>query len=118
HRPAPLITRSRRPRPRPPRLPYTTLFRSLANKNRGITKVMPWGLVIALVAGLALAAPWGVDGDMNYMKLGIKLIVVVVVGALLGIGAGRQKRTGQAPAAIFWLVGILTLLNAAIAVLW
>lgn len=86
--------------------------------KRGVSKVMHWGLVIALVAGLALAAPWGLDGDMNYMKIGVKLIVVVVVGALLGIGGARQKRTGSVPAAIFWLIGLLTLANASIAILW
>ena len=86
--------------------------------TRGVSKVMHWGLVVALVAGFALAAPWGLDGDMNYMKIGVKLIVVVVVGALLGIGGARQKRTGSVPAAIFWLIGLLTLANASIAILW
>ncbi|MGI6877871.1 Fe-S protein [Microbacterium sp. gxy059] len=86
--------------------------------TREMTKAMHWGLVIALVAGLALAAPWGLDGDPNYMKIGIKLVVVVVIGALLGIGGARQRRTGSAPAALFWLVGLLTLGNAALAVIW
>lgn len=102
---------------------FATLFGAwvaqLFTGKREITKVMHWGLAIALVAGLALAAPWGLDGgDLNHMKIGVKLVVVVVIGALLGIGAGRQKRTGHVPAALFWLVGILTLLNAGLAVIW
>ncbi|MBP2437184.1 Fe-S protein [Microbacterium amylolyticum] len=87
--------------------------------RREITKLMNWGLAIALVAGLALAAPWGLgDGDLNHMKVGIKLIVVVIVGALLGIGAAKQKRTGSVPAGLFWSVGILTAANAGLAVIW
>ena len=83
-----------------------------------ITRFMNWGLAIAAVAGLILAAPWGTDGDMNYMKIGIKLVILLVIGALLGIGAGRQRKSGSVPPAIFWSIGVLTLTNAAIAVLW
>ncbi|WP_221585902.1 Fe-S protein [Microbacterium sp. G2-8] len=101
---------------------FATLFGSwiveAASGRREITRIMHWGLAIALVAGLALAAPWGLDGDPNYMKIGVKLVVVIVIGALLGIGGARQKRTGEVPAALFWLIGILTVLNAALAVLW
>jgi len=85
--------------------------------KRRITKIMQWGLVIALVAGLALAAPWGL-GEPNYAKIGTKLVVVIVVGALLGIGGARQKRSGSVPAPLFWGIGILTLVNVAIAILW
>ncbi|WP_353828147.1 Fe-S protein [Agromyces sp. SYSU T0242] len=90
----------------------------LFNGKRGITRLMNWGLLIAGVAGLALAAPWGIEYDLNYAKIGTKLVILVVIGALLGIGAGRQRKTGAVPAAIFWLIGLLTLANAAIAVLW
>ncbi|GAA2041898.1 hypothetical protein GCM10009819_30100 [Agromyces tropicus] len=90
----------------------------LVNRKRGITRLMNWGLAIAGVAGLALAAPWGIEYDLNYAKIGTKLVILIVIGALLGIGAGRQRKTGTVPAAIFWLIGILTLTNAAIAVLW
>ncbi|MGR0319707.1 Fe-S protein [Agromyces sp. ZXT2-3] len=90
----------------------------LVNRKRGITRVMHWGLAIAGVAGLALAAPWGIEYDLNYAKIGTKLAILIVIGALLGIGAGRQRKTGSVPPAIFWLIGILTLANAAIAVLW
>ena len=47
-----------------------------------------------------------------------KLIVLLIIGALLGIGTARQKREDKVPDAMFWLVGILTLVNAGIAVLW
>ncbi|KZE94833.1 hypothetical protein AVP42_00760 [Agromyces sp. NDB4Y10] len=90
----------------------------LVNGKRGITRVMHWGLAIAAVAGLALAAPWGLDGDLNYAKIGTKLVILLIIGALLGIGAARQRKSGSVSPAIFWPIGLLTLANAAIAVIW
>ena len=88
--------------------------------DRRITRLMDYGLLIAGLAGLALAAPWGVpEGvEFNYAKIGVKLIVLLVIGALLGIGSARQRKQGSTPPALFWLVGVLTLINAGIAVLW
>jgi hypothetical protein len=85
-----------------------------------VTALMNWGLLIAGVAGLALAAPWGVpEGvEFNYMKIGTKLVILLIIGALLGIGSARTKRNGSAPAGVFWAIGILTFVNAAIATLW
>lgn len=86
--------------------------------QRRVTRIMHWGLGIALVAGLALSAPWGLDHDLNYAKIGIKLVVLVIIGGLLGAGAGRLRKSGSVPAGIFWPIGILTLLNAGLAVIW
>ncbi|TDN87815.1 Fe-S protein [Microbacterium sp. BK668] len=90
----------------------------VVNRRHHVTRLMEWGLAIAGVAGLILAAPWGIEYDLNYAKIGLKLVILVVIGALLGIGRGRQKKTGAVPPAIFWSIGILTFANAAIAVLW
>lgn len=86
--------------------------------QRRFTRLMTWGMVIAAVAGLALAAPWGISYDLNYTKLGVKLVVLLAIGAILGIGTGRQRKSGSVAPALFWSVGILTLLNAALAVIW
>ena len=86
--------------------------------RRRFTRLMSIGMTIAAVAGLALAAPWGIEYDLNYVKLGVKLGVLLVIGALLGIGTSRQRRSGGLAPAMFWAVGVLTLFNAAIAVIW
>lgn len=86
--------------------------------RRRITPLMTWGMVIAAVAGIALAAPWGISYDLNYVKLGVKLVVLLAIGAVLGIGTARQRRAGSVAPALFWAVGILTFANAAIAALW
>lgn len=86
--------------------------------TRRITRIMDYGLAIAGVAGLALAAPWGIEYELNYVKIATKLVILVIIGAMLGIGGARQKRGETVPSAVFWLIGILTALNAAIAVLW
>lgn len=88
------------------------------NRRVQFTSLMNIGLLIALLAGLALAAPWGISYDMNYVKIGVKLLIVVIIGALLGIGMARQRKGGKVPPVAFWSVGILTLLNAGLAVIW
>ncbi|MFS0867820.1 Fe-S protein [Microbacterium sp. 179-B 1A2 NHS] len=86
--------------------------------RRRITRLMHWGLGVALLAGLVLSAPWGLSHDLNYTKIGIKLVVLVIIGGLLGAGAARGRKAGAVPAGIFWSVGALTLLNAGLAVIW
>ncbi|WP_292831273.1 Fe-S protein [Microbacterium sp.] len=85
---------------------------------RRITPIMTWGMLIAAVAGLALSAPWGITEELNYAKIGTKLVILLIIGALLGIGTARQRKSGSVAPALFWLVGILTFVNAALAVLW
>lgn len=101
---------------------FATLFGAWAVQafggKREFTRLMSIGMTIAAVAGLALAAPWGLEGDMNYAKIGTKLVILLIIGALLGIGTSKQRKTGSVAPAMFWLVGILTLVNAGIAVLW
>lgn len=103
---------------------FAVLFGAWAAQAFGgkhlITRLQSIGMTIAAVAGLALAAPWGLaEGrELDYAKLGTKLVVLLIVGALLGIGSARQRKSGAAPAAIFWGIGILTLVNVCIAVLW
>ncbi|PZU39385.1 MAG: Fe-S protein [Microbacterium sp.] len=86
--------------------------------KRLITRLQHVGLAIAGVAGLALAAPWGISYELDYAKIGTKLVILLVIGALLGIGQARQRKSGSVPPAIFWGIGAFTFANAAIAVLW
>lgn len=88
--------------------------------HKGVTKVMNIGLVVATVAGLALAAPWGLAEwqTLNYAKIGVKLAILLVIGAFMGISQAKSKRHEAVPPVLFWGIGVLTLANAAIAVLW
>lgn len=88
------------------------------SRRVAVTRLMSLGMTIAAIAGLALAAPWGIEGSLNDTKIGVKLVVLLAIGALLGIGSARQRKTGSLSPTVFWLIGILTLLNAAIAVIW
>ena len=83
------------------------------------TRVMDYGVLLSFITGLALAAQWPAGIDLNYPKIGIKLVILVALGAILGIGSARQKRTGEpVPRALFWSVGALSLLAAGLAVIW
>lgn len=84
-----------------------------------ITRSMDYGLLLSLLTGLALAAPWPAGIDLNYPKIGVKLVILIILGGLLGMGSARQKRTGEpVPRAMFWSIGVLSFAAAAIAVLW
>ena len=71
---------------------------------------MNWGLAIAGLAGLILAAPWGIDYELNYVKLGVKLVILDRHRRAARASApARQRKDGSVPPAIFWSIGILTL---------
>ncbi|WP_445169657.1 Fe-S protein [Mycolicibacterium sp. Dal123E01] len=83
------------------------------------TRVMDYGLLVSLLTGIALAAPWPAGIVLNYPKIGTKLAILIVIGGLLGMGNARQRRTGEpVPRPVFVSVGVLSLTAAAIAVLW
>jgi hypothetical protein len=83
------------------------------------TRVMDYGLLVSLLTGLALAAPWPAGIELNYPKIGVKLVILIILGGLLGMGSARQRRSGEAvPRALFYAVGALSFAAAAVAVVW
>jgi hypothetical protein len=84
------------------------------------TPVVPKGALhaalTALVTGLLLVgmAEMG-DGELNHMKVGIKLLVAIVVTVLVALGAKKGERVTKG-----YLGAILGLVvaNVALAVVW
>lgn len=92
---------------------------SAVSRQFRTTKVMDYGLLVSLLTGLALAAPWPAGIVLNYPKIGLKLAILVVLGGLLGMSAVKQRETGvPVPRPVFIAVGVLSFSAAAIAVLW
>ena len=82
------------------------------------TPLMNYGMLISLLTGVALAAPWPAGIELNYVKIGVKLVILVALGAVLGIGSARQRRSGEPVSRVlFGAAGLLSLSAAAIAVL-
>ena len=74
------------------------------------------GALTALVAGIVLVglAEMG-DGDVNHVKVGIKLLVTLVIAGLTLWGARNEDKVTSR---FLLLVAGLTTANIAIAVLW
>lgn len=90
-----------------------------AAKRFRFTRTMDYGLLLSLLTGLALAAPWPAGIELNYPKIGTKLVILLVIGGVLGMGSARQRRTGEPVARPLYVsVGVLSFAAAAVAVLW
>ena len=93
-------------------------FVEAVSRRLQATRLMEIGLLIAAVSGLILAAPWPAGIELNYAKIGIKLGILLVIGALAGISRARAKKGTPLPSVVFWITGALIVGNVAIAVLW
>lgn len=89
-------------------------FVQIKGPKRMVNPAMFHGALTQLVTGLILVglAEMNPDVDVNHVKIGIKLAVLIVITVLVLMGRKRDPL----PAGWFWSIGGLTLANAAIAV--
>lgn len=94
------------------------LLEAAIRKRYEFSATMNYGLVVSLVTGVFLAGPWG-DYDPNYPKIGTKLVLLVVLGAVLGMGSAKQRKTGNPlPPGIFWSAVGVSVAACGVAVIW
>ncbi len=77
------------------------------------------GALLQLITGLALVgvAEAG-DGDVNHLKIAFKLTITLGIAVLAFIGQRRYKKDEKVPAGLAHGVGILTVVNIALATMW
>ena len=82
-----------------------------------IVKGVLHGALTALVTGLIMVglAEAVLDGDVNHVKIGVKLVVALVVTALVVVASRRKE---DATTGMVGGIAALTALNIAVAVLW
>ncbi|MFW7415283.1 hypothetical protein [Demequina sp. SO4-18] len=87
----------------------------LRAQAKRVTGAMVWGARAQIVTGLALAGvAYAGDNDPDHVKLAVKLMVAVAIAGLAEVGARRENGVER-----FWLIiGALTAVNIAIAVIW
>lgn len=88
-------------------------FVQMKGPKRVVNPAMWHGALTMLVTGILLVGVREMaDMDVNHIKIGIKLLVMVVVFVLVLL---QRKKEAVAPGMFFAIFG-LTLLNAAVAV--
>jgi hypothetical protein len=83
-----------------------------------ISGLMRIGLSTMIFTGLLLAIPFPAGVDLNYMKLGVKLGITVLIGVAFGFATVAVRRGKAVGHAQFLAIGGLALLNAAVAIFW
>lgn len=84
-------------------------------KGKGVIHAaMVHGALTQLVTGVALVgiAEAVLDADVNHMKIGIKLAVLIVITVLVFV----YRKKSPVPSWVLWAVGLLTLANIVVAV--
>jgi len=83
-----------------------------------VSVVMRAGLGAMIGTGLLLAIPFPDDVELNYVKLGVKLVIALLIGAAFGVVITRERAGKVVGRGHFLGIGIMALINAAIAVFW
>ena len=91
------------------------LFTQLKSSPRVVNAAMWHGILTQLVTGLLLVGVAEMDdADVNNAKVGVKLLIALVIGALVLV---NRKKQSLPDGLFFGLLG-LTALNIAVAVFW
>lgn len=92
---------------------FLVQMKAVAKGKGVIHAAMVHGALTQLVTGLLMVglAEMG-DGDVNHMKIGIKLAVLIVITVLVFV----YRKKASVPAWVLWAIGALTLTNVVIAV--
>jgi hypothetical protein len=83
-----------------------------------VNVLMRTGLGTMIGTGLLLAIPFPSGIHLDYLKLGVKLVIAVGIGVLFGVAVTREQATKTVNRPLFLSIGGLALVNAAIAVFW
>ena len=90
-------------------------FVQLKGPKRVVSPAMWHGALTMLITGLLLVTSLEMgDGTVNHIKVGIKLLLLIVIFVLVLMNRKKDK-VDDGP---FWGIFALTLLNAGIAVFW
>ncbi len=82
---------------------------------KSINAAMVHGVLTQLVTGIALAGITSMgDGDVNHVKIGVKLLITVAVAVLVF----AYKKKDSIPVPLWGAIGGLTVVNIIIAVAW
>lgn len=92
---------------------FLVQMKAVAKGKGVIHAAMVHGALTQLVTGLLMVglAEMG-DGDVNHMKIGIKLAVLIVITVLVFV----YRKKASVSAWVLWTIGALTLTNVVIAV--
>jgi hypothetical protein len=95
-------------------------FVQLRSAHPEVNAAMLHGAWTQLITGILLVGVLdsgldpAVESDVNHVKIAIKLVLTLVVVVL----AAKNRKFESIPKGLWWLIGAMTLLNAALAVLW
>lgn len=77
------------------------------------------GALLQLVTGLLLVGLAEMDDyDVNHLKIAVKLLVALVIAVLAFVGQRKYKKGEPVSSALANSVGILAIVNIAVATMW
>lgn len=87
-------------------------------KSPYMAKAILHGAILQVVTGIILVGLREMeDGDLNHMKIGIKLLIAIVILVVAIIGVRKEARAQGSTATLAHVAGVLGVVNVAIAVL-